>query len=83
MFLFPVPVGAFVCFALVHVYGNEQHNESQEEMARRKLCDPNPQLQPELSEGRRSRLLGISSKKASLSPFNNSPWPRWFGMAPW
>lgn len=59
MFLVSVPVGAFVCFALVHVRGNEQRNESQEEMARRKLSDPNPQLQTELSGGRGSRLLGI------------------------
>lgn len=59
MFLLPVPVGAFVCLALVRVCGDEQNNEGQEEMARRKLRDPNPQLQPELSGGRGSRLLGI------------------------
>ena len=68
MFLFSVPVGALGGCTSVHVCSNEHNDESQEEMARRKLCDPNPQLQPELWR-KREQIIGDLVQKSQLECF--------------
>lgn len=52
----------------MHVCSNEHNDESQEEMARRKLCDPNPQLQPELWR-EREQIIGDLVQKSQLECF--------------